>query len=47
VEFLAARVMQEKLLHEYPSVHKEDVRASLKYASRILREEEVISIEAQ
>ena len=47
VELLASGMTEEKLLHEYPALRKEDIRAALEYASRILREEEVIPTEAQ
>jgi uncharacterized protein (DUF433 family) len=47
VELLASGMTEEKLLREYPSLRKEDIRAALEYASRILREEEVIPIEAK
>lgn len=46
VELLASGMTEEKVLKEYPGLHRDDVRAALEYASKVLRQEEVISIEA-
>jgi hypothetical protein len=43
---LRAGIGEEKLLEEYPSLKREDIRASLVYASKILRGEEIIPIGA-
>lgn len=47
VELLASGMTEENLLNEYPTLRKDDIRAALEYASKILREEEVIPTEAQ
>ena len=47
VELLASGMTEESLLQEYPNLRREDIRAALEYASRILREEEVIPMKAQ
>jgi uncharacterized protein (DUF433 family) len=47
VELLASGMTEENLLQEYPNLRGGDIRAALEYASRILREEEVIPMEAQ
>lgn len=46
VELLASGMGEEGVLKEYPGLAREDVRAALEYASRVLRQEEVIPIEA-
>ena len=47
VELLASGMSEREILKEYPGLGREDIRAALEYASRILREEEVIPIEAR
>jgi uncharacterized protein (DUF433 family) len=47
VELLASGMTEANVLKEYPGLHRDDVRASLEYASKVLREEEVIPIETQ
>jgi uncharacterized protein (DUF433 family) len=44
---IASGMTEENLLQEYPNLRGGDIRAALEYASRILREEEVIPMEAQ
>jgi uncharacterized protein (DUF433 family) len=46
VELLASGMSEDRLLKEYPELRREDVRAALDYASRVLRQEEVIPIQA-
>ncbi|MCL4519043.1 MAG: DUF433 domain-containing protein [Thaumarchaeota archaeon] len=46
LELLASGMTEEEILGEYPTLKREDIRASLAYASKILREEEIIPIEA-
>lgn len=45
LELLAAGKSEDDVLQEYPTLKREDIRASLDYASRILRDEEIIPIE--
>ena len=47
VELLASGMTEGVVLKQYPSLHRDDIRAALEYASKILSEEEVIPIEAQ
>ena len=47
VELLASGMTEAEILKEYPGLHRDDIRAALEYASKILREEEAIPIEAQ
>jgi len=42
VELLASGMSEADILKEYPSLNLDDIRAALEYASKILREEEVI-----
>jgi len=46
LELLASGMSEQDVMKEYPTLKREDVRASLAYASKILREEEIIPIEA-
>jgi len=46
LELLASGMSELDVMKEYPSLKRKDIRASLAYASRILREEEIIPIEA-
>lgn len=46
VELMASGMSEAEVLKEYPSLSREDVRAALKYASRVLRREEIIPLEA-
>ena len=47
VELLASGMSEGEILKEYPSLRRDDIRAALEYASKILRDQEVIPIEAQ
>ncbi len=47
VELLASGITEEGILKEYPDLTVEDIRAALEYASKRLRDEEVIELEAQ
>ena len=42
IELLAAGMTEAEIMNEYPTLNREDIRACLQYASRILREEEII-----
>jgi uncharacterized protein (DUF433 family) len=44
LELLASGMNQEEVLNEYPSLTSEDIRACLAYASKIVREEEIIPL---
>lgn len=46
VELMASGMSEAEILKEYPDLSREDVRAALQYASKVLRQEEVIPIEA-
>ncbi len=46
LELLASGMTEERLMEEYPGLKHADVKAALSYASKILREEEVIPIKA-
>ncbi len=46
LELLASGMGEEEVLKEYPELKREDIKAALEYASKILRQEEVIPIEA-
>lgn len=46
VELMGSGLSEAEVLKEYPDLSREDVRAALQYASKVLRQEEVISIEA-
>ncbi len=46
VELLASGMTEEEILKEYPTLRRDDIRAALEYASRVLQQEEVIPIEA-
>ena len=46
VELMGSGLSEAEVLKEYPGLSREDVRAALQYASRVLRQEEVIPIEA-
>jgi uncharacterized protein (DUF433 family) len=47
VELLASGMTEEGILKEYPGLAVEDIRAALEYASKRLRDEEIIELEAQ
>jgi uncharacterized protein (DUF433 family) len=44
LELLASGMTQEDVLEEYSTLKREDIRACLSYASKIVREEEIIPI---
>jgi uncharacterized protein (DUF433 family) len=46
VELMASGMSEAEILKEYPDLSRGDVRAALQYASKVLRQEEVIPIEA-
>ena len=47
VELLASGMSEKEILKEYPNLDRDDIRAALEYASKVLSGEEVIPIEAQ
>ncbi len=46
VELLASGMSEEEVMREYPDLDRNDIRAALEYASKVLRQEEVIPTEA-
>lgn len=44
LELLASGMNEQQVMSEYPNLKHEDIKASLEYASRILRNEEVIPL---
>ena len=42
LELLSSGMSEEDVLREYPTLKREDIRACLAYASKFLREEEII-----
>ena len=46
LEMLASGMDVEEILREYPELTEEDVRESIRYASRVLSKEEVYEISA-
>ena len=46
LELLAAGMSEEEIIKEYPTLKREDIRACLAYASKIVREEEIIPLGA-
>jgi uncharacterized protein (DUF433 family) len=46
VELMASGMSVTEVLNEYPTLTREDVRAALKYASSVVRQEEVIPTKA-
>jgi uncharacterized protein (DUF433 family) len=42
LELLSSGMTEQELLKQYPGLRRGDVQAALEYASKILREEEVI-----
>lgn len=44
LELLASGMSEEDVIKEYPLLKREDIKASLAYASKIVREEEIIPI---
>ena len=46
LELLASGMSEEEIMKEYPTLKREDIRACLSYASKIVREEDVIPIGA-
>ena len=46
VDFMASGMNEAEILREYPRLGRGDIRAALQYASNVLRQEEVIPIEA-
>ncbi len=45
LELLASGMTEREVIQEYPELSKADLKAALAYASKIVREEEVIPIE--
>ena len=45
LDLLASGISEDDVLNEYPKLKREDIRASLAYASKILRELEVFPLE--
>jgi uncharacterized protein (DUF433 family) len=43
---MASGMNEAEILREYPHLGRGDIRAALQYASNVLRQEEVIPIEA-
>ncbi|RLE77449.1 MAG: antitoxin [Thermoprotei archaeon] len=46
LELLAAGMSVEDVLKEYPELREEDVRAALDYASKLLKQEVILPLEA-
>jgi len=46
LELLAAGMSVEDVLREYPELREEDVRAALDYASKLLKQEVILPLEA-
>jgi len=46
LELLAAEMSVDDVLKEYPELTREDIRAALEYASKILKHETVVPLEA-
>jgi len=46
LELLAAGMGVEDILKEYPELKEEDIRAALEYASKLLKNEVVLPLEA-
>jgi len=46
LELLAAGMSVEDILKEYPELKEEDIRAALEYASKLLKNEVVLPLEA-
>ncbi|RLE78647.1 MAG: antitoxin [Thermoprotei archaeon] len=46
LELLAAGMSIKDILREYPELREEDVRAALDYASKLLKQEIVLPLEA-
>ena len=46
LELLAAGMSVEDVLKEYPELKEEDIRAALEYASKLLKNEVVLPLEA-
>nr|MDO8043434.1 DUF433 domain-containing protein [Candidatus Baldrarchaeota archaeon] len=46
LELLAAGMSVEDILKEYPELKEEDIRAALEYASKLLKSEVVLPLEA-
>ena len=44
LELLASGMSEKEVLKEYPELSPEDIKAALQYASKLLRQEEVIPI---
>jgi uncharacterized protein (DUF433 family) len=44
LELLASGMSEKEVLKEYPELTSEDVRATLEYAAKVLRQEEIIPI---
>jgi uncharacterized protein (DUF433 family) len=44
IEFLANGMTEEEILKEYPALKKEDIKASLLYASRCLDREVTVTL---
>ena len=43
---LVAGMSEKEILKEYPTLKREDIRACLSYASKIVREEDIIPVGA-
>ena len=44
LELLSSGMSQEEIIKEYPHLEKQDIQASLDYAARILKNEEILSL---
>ncbi len=47
IKALAAGLTQEEILKDYPELEKEDIKAALLYASKVLESEKIYSINAR
>lgn len=46
IKALAAGLTEEKILEEYPELEKDDIKAALLYASKVLESEKIYTINA-
>lgn len=46
IKALAAGLTQEEILLDYPELEKEDIKAALLYASKVLESEKIFTINA-
>ncbi|MDY0084032.1 MAG: DUF433 domain-containing protein [Ignavibacteriaceae bacterium] len=46
IKALAAGLTQEEILEDYPELEKDDIKAALLYASKVLESEKIFTINA-